>query len=504
MEKARMIADRDFAVAQTDEKLFSSFVEPLGRCIYGGLYQPGHPTADENGFRTDVMDLVRPFHLTMNRFPGGNYTSTFRWEDSIGPKELRPHRAEVAWQCIETNEFGLNEFAQWSKLMNTDVMMTVNLATRGVLEAMDCVEYCNVEKGTYWSDKRREHGIEKPHGFRYWCLSNEIDGDWQVGQNTGSNYGRLAREASKAMKLVDPDIKTVLAGSSNPDMRTFPDFDFDALNEAYEYVDYLSVHHYFSNHKGDTPNYLAKTLSTDRFFKDVGAVIDHVKARRRSKHDVFISFDEFNTWHTVAGNERFERPRWGYAPPLLEDVYCLEDAVMLGAVLITVLKNADRVRIACLSELVNCISHIRTNNEGGCWALPGYYPFLHYCQFGRGKVLGSRIQSPCYDSREYTDVPYLDAVCVEQADGGVTLFAVNRSLTEQLPMELELRGYEGSWRVAEHIVMSGPDSKATNTESDPFRVVPHAGTGAAFEDGKLCAKLDALSWNVIRLEKVEG
>lgn len=209
MDKARMIVDRDFPVAKTDEKLFSSFVEPLGRCLYGGLYQPGHPKADENGFRTDVMDLVRPMGLTMNRFPGGNYTSTFRWEDSVGPKEQRPHRAEVAWQCIETNEFGLNEFAKWSRMMNSDVMMTVNLATRGVMEAMDCVEYCNLEKDTYWSDKRREHGVEKPYGFKYWCLSNEIDGPWQVGQNTGAAYGHLAREASKAMRLIDPEIKTV-------------------------------------------------------------------------------------------------------------------------------------------------------------------------------------------------------------------------------------------------------------------------------------------------------
>ena len=149
MNKARVIIDKDYVIARTDPKLFGSFVEPLGRCIYGGIYEPGHPTADAHGFRQDVMDYIRPLNLTVNRFPGGNYTSTFRWEDAVGPKEKRPRRAEVAWQCIETNEFGLNEFADWSKMNGSDVMMTVNLATRGVLEAMDCVEYCNLEKGTY-------------------------------------------------------------------------------------------------------------------------------------------------------------------------------------------------------------------------------------------------------------------------------------------------------------------------------------------------------------------
>jgi alpha-N-arabinofuranosidase len=500
METAKMIIDRDYTLSSTDENLFCSFVEPLGRCIYGGLYEPGHPSADEKGFRRDVLELIKPLNLTMNRFPGGNYTSTFRWEDSVGPKEKRPRRAEVAWQCIETNEFGLNEFAEWSKLNGSDVMMTVNLATRGVLEAMDCVEYCNLEGGTYWSDLRRSHGYNAPHGYKYWCLSNEIDGPWQVGQNTGSNYGLLAREASKAMKLVDPEIKTVLAGSSSPDMPSFPDFDVAALDAAWEQVDYLSVHNYISNLKGDTPNYLAKPLTTDLFFKRIGGLFSYIKAKKRSSHDLFISFDEFNTWHTVAGNERMEKPRWGIAPTLLEDVYNMEDAVALGSMLITVLRNCDLVKIACLSELCNCISHIRTRNGGGCWVLPPYYAFLHFSRYGRGTVLIPRISSPKYDTRDYTDVPYLDAVPVINDDGTLTVFAVNRSLTESMPLRIELRGFEGIYVPDECITMSHPDPKATNTEGNPDNVRPRTGV-ADVEDGILCADLDPLSWNVIRLRK---
>lgn len=500
MNTAHMIIDRDYTVARTDEKLFSSFVEPLGRCIYGGLYEPGHPTADAQGFRRDVLDLIRPLNLTMNRFPGGNFTSTFRWEDSIGPKERRPRRAEVAWQCIETNEFGLNEFADWSRLNGSDVMMTVNLATRGVLEAMDCVEYCNLEGGTYWSDLRRSHGYEKPHGYKYWCLSNEIDGPWQVGQNTGATYGHLAREASKAMKLVDPDIKTVLAGSSNPEMPTYPDFDAEALDQAWEYVDYLSLHTYISNRKGNTPNYLAKALTTERMFKEIGGLFAWMKAKKRSKHDLYISFDEFNTWHSVAENERLEKPRWGTATPLLEDTYVMEDAVALGNLLIAILRNCDVVKIACLSELVNCISHIRTRTGGGCWVLPPYYAFLHYSKYGRGTVLSARIDSPKYDSRDYTDVPYLDAVPVLNDDGHITVFAVNRSLNEALPLEVTLRGFDGAFAVEEAIVLSHPDPKATNTEDAPDNVRPDAGS-AVFEDGLLRAELAPLSWNVLRLKE---
>lgn len=499
MKTASMIVDRDYFIDHTDEKLFCSFVEPLGRCIYGGLYEPGHPDADENGFRRDVLSLIKPLNLTMNRFPGGNYTSTFRWEDSVGPKECRPRRAEVAWQCIETNQFGLNEFADWSKLNGSDVMMTVNLATRGVLEAMNCVEYCNLEGGTYWSDLRRSHGYEKPHGYKYWCLSNEIDGPWQVGQNTGAVYGHLAREASKAMKLIDPEIKTVLAGSSNPSMPTYPVFDAEALDQAWEYVDYLSLHHYISNRKGDTPNYLARTLTTDLMFKQIGGLFAWMKAKKRSSHNVYVSFDEYNTWHTVSGTERFEKPRWGIATPLLEDTYVMEDAVALGSLLITILRNCDIVKIACLSELVNCISHIRTRTGGGCWVLPPYYTFLHFSKYGRGTVLNPRIDSPKYDSTDYTDVPFLDAIPVLNDDGSITVFAVNRSLDETLPLEVELRGFGNDFAIEEVIILSNPDPKATNTEDNPDNVRPHAGS-AAYEDGRLRADLAPLSWNVLRLK----
>ena len=499
MKKARVVIDKDFTIAAIDEKVFSSFVEPLGRCVYGGLYEPEHESADEDGFRQDVMEYIEPLNLTLNRFPGGNFTSTYRWEDGIGPKKQRPRRVEVAWQCIETNEFGLDEFAKWSRKNGSDVMMTVNLATRGVLEAMDCVEYCNFEGGTYWSEMRKRNGFEKPLNYKYWCLSNEIDGIWQVGQKPGREYGLLAKEAAKGMKLIDSEIKTVLAGSSSPGQDTFPAFDAEALEASYDFVDYLSVHHYIGNMENDSANYLAKPMVTDRYLDNVAAAIAFIKAKKRSDHDVYISFDEFNSWRSIARAERFVE-RWRIAPPLLEDVYTAEDTLALGGMLLSVLRHADSVKIACVSELVNCISHIRTRNQGCCWVLPPYYAFLHYTQYGRGTALLTKVESDVYDSKDFKDVPYLDAQAVLDQKGHITLFAINRSLDEPLEMNLELRGFEG-YHVEKHIVLTADDPKATNTEEDPDAVKPAENGNARCENGCVQAVLDSLSWNVICLSK---
>lgn len=499
MLTAKVVLDRDYEIAPVNPKIFGSFVEPLGRCIYGGLYEPGHPKADKNGFRTDVLAYTRALNLSINRFPGGNYTSTFRWEDGIGPRDRRPRRAEVAWQSIEPNQFGINEFADWSKLNGSDIMMTLNLATRGILEAMDCVEYCNLEQGTYWSDLRISHGYREPHKIRHWCLTNEIDGRWQVGQTTGGRYGELARETSKAIKLLDPDIRTVLAGSSAPTQPTFPSFDYEALDEAYDHIDYLSVHQYLSNIRGNSLDYLAKPLATNRFLEDAAAVIDTIRAKHRSPKTVNISFDEFNTWHTLGSIGRFDY-RWQTAAPLLEDTYTQLDAVVLGMMFLAILRHCDRVEIACVSELCNAISHIRTRTGGGAWVLPPYHTWRLFSKYARGTSLLPVVrESPKFDSDSFTDVPYLDIAAVAGDEGGLNIFAVNRSMEEALPLEVLLRGFEGA-AVAEHIVLESEHAEDTNTEADPDRVRPHSGGNAALDGSRLFAILPKLSWNVIRLQ----
>jgi alpha-N-arabinofuranosidase len=506
MKKAKLILDKDFQIGRIDEKVFGSFVEPLGRCIYGGLYEPGHPRADSKGFRLDVLDYIKPLNLTLNRFPGGNYTSTYRWEDSIGPKEQRPRRVEPAWYSIETNEFGINEFVDWSSLAGSGIMMTVNLCTRGALDAMYVLEYCNFPQGTYWSDLRISHGYKNPHNIKYWCLTNEIDGPWQVGHTTGKIYGAIAREASRGMKRVDRGIKTVLAGSSNPGMATFPAFDLEALEESYDDIDYISIHHYLSNRKRDTANYLAKPLATDQFFRDMSSVLDVIKAKLRSKHRVNISFDEYNTWHGLSDSfeQRFDRKKlYTIAPPLLEDVYTMEDVIALGGLLLVVLKHADRVEIACLSEICNCISHIRTRTGGGVWVLPPYYAYLHFTKYGRGTSLATRLDSPKYDSADFTDVPFVDAATVLADTGEITVFAINRSLEESLPLELEFRGFD-EYMMAEHIVVDSGDHLDTNTEDYPDKVKPRAASPAAVEGNRTALTLPKLSWNVIRFQRVSG
>jgi len=499
LQKAKVTLDKDYVIAPVDEKMFSSFVEPLGRCIYGGLYEPGHPTADENGFRTDVLEYTRPLNLTMNRFPGGNYVSTYRWEDSIGPKELRPRRADPAWLSIEPNQFGINEFADWSKANGgSGIMMTLNLATRGIMEALDCVEYCNLKGGTYWSDLRAAHGYKDPHNIRYWCLSNEIDGIWQVGQTTGGRYGELARETSKAIKLLDPEIKTVLAGSSAPTQPTFPVFDYEALDQAYDFVDYISVHQYLNNRKGDTKDFLGKSLVTKQYLKDIIAVVDMVKSKHNATNKVNISFDEFNVWHTMGGNARFEYP-WQQAAPILEDTYTQADAVALGTMFTALLEQCDRVEIACVSELCNCISQLRTRTGGGIWAYPPYYTWLLFNKYARGTSIKPVVKEvPKYDSSSLTDVPYLEIAAVEAEDGTLNLFAANRSMEEALPLEVILRGFEDG-EVLEHIVLESENATDTNSEEKPLNVVPHNGGDAALDGNVLSAVLPKLSWNVIRI-----
>ena len=250
---AVLFADKHFPIGEIDRRLYGSFLEHLGRAIYGGIYAPGHPTADAQGFRRDVLALVRQLDIPLVRYPGGNFVSGYRWEDGTGPRDQRPRRPELAWSAIEPNTIGIDEFQAWAKLAGAEIMMAVNLGTRGVEDAKNLVEYCNFPGGTYYSDRRRENGFDRPFDIRCWCLGNEMDGPWQIGHKTAEEYGRLAAEAGKAMKWVDPSIELVACGSSNADMPTFLDWEETVLNHTYDVVDYLSLHSYYGTRENDTP-----------------------------------------------------------------------------------------------------------------------------------------------------------------------------------------------------------------------------------------------------------
>lgn len=498
MKKGRIILDRDYQVAETDPRIFGSFIEHLGRAVYEGIYQPGNRFADENGFRRDTMDLIRELNVPIVRYPGGNFVSNYNWEDGIGPKENRPPRLDLAWRTTEPNTFGLDEFMDWCRAANTAPMMAVNLGTRGAEQARDIIEYCNIEKGSKFSDLRRKYGHEKPHDIRLWCLGNEMDGPWQMGAKTATEYGRLAEETAKIMRGVDPTIELVACGSCGVGMKTFGTWDATVLDHCYDYVDYLSMHQYFDlNENADAKDFLANTLSMDAFISSVASICDYVKAVKHSKKTINISFDEWNVWyHSKAADAK--RDPWCLAPPLLEDIYNFMDALLVGGMLITLLKHADRVKIACLAQLVNVIAPIMTSDTGA-WRQTIYWPYLHASLYGRGTVLQTLVDSPKYDSANYTDVPYLDSVAVME-ENRVTIFALNRDLEEDMEITCDLRQF-ADYHVARHIVMTHDDLEAINTEANPNNVAPTDGGNAALADGKLTALLGKKSWNVIVLEK---
>ncbi len=499
MKNAKLILDKDYVLSPIDKRIYGSFIEHLGRAVYSGIYEPGHKTADEQGFRRDVIDLVRGLQVPVVRYPGGNFVSGFKWEDSVGPLKNRPRRLDLAWKTTETNEVGLHEFAQWAKKADTEVMYAVNLGTRGPQEARDVVEYCNHKGGSYLSDLRIKNGAKDPFDIKLWCLGNEMDGPWQMGTKTAYEYGRVANEAAKMMKWIDDRIELVACGSSSSTMKTFGEWEYQMLTECYDNIDYVSLHRYYGNPHNDTPDFLASTMDLDDFIKTVASICDAVKGKKHSKKKVHLSLDEWNVWYhsNAQDQELYKRAPWGTALPLLEDIYNFEDALLVGLMLITILKNADRVKVACLAQLVNVIAPIMTRAGGGAWAQTTYYPLMQASLYGRGVSLLPKISCEKSDTKHYGDVPIVDAAATMAEDGAVTIFAVNRDLDTPLSLECDLRSF-GDFKEITHSVLHHDDMKAVNTEQNPDTVKP------AFLPAPKAGEpivLPAASWNVIRLIK---
>jgi alpha-N-arabinofuranosidase len=493
---ARIVLDPAFVVADVDPRLFGSFVEHLGRCVYTGIYEPDHPEADPDGFRKDVADLIRALDVPIVRYPGGNFVSGYRWEDGIGPREQRPTRLDLAWRSIETNQVGTDDFAAWCASVGTSAMLAVNLGTRGVEAARDLVEYCNHPGGTYWSDLRIANGSRQPHGVKVWCLGNEMDGPWQIGHKTAEEYGRLAVETAKAMRWVDPDIELVACGSSHHRMPTFGSWEATVLGHCYEQVDYVSVHTYYEPRPADRDSFLACAIDMDGMIEDVLASVDYARARGKHRKRMNLSFDEWNVWYM---SRRADEPVWTQRPRLIEDRYSLVDAVVVGNLLISLLRHADRVHIACLAQLVNVIAPILTEPGGPAWRQSTYHPFALTSRYGRGTVLRTVVDGPGYETSWFGDTPLLDAVAVRHDDPDeLTVFAVNRDQHEAQPVEIDLRGFPGL-AVAEHTTLTHEDPNAVNTAGDPDRVAPRILGRYPVTDGRLTVALPALSWNMLRL-----
>ena len=470
---ARVIVDPARPVASLDRRLFGSFVEHIGRCIYGGIYEPGSKLADPDGFRKDVLAEVRQLGVPIIRYPGGNFVSGYNWLDGVGPKKDRPRVLNLASNSIESNQFGTNEFLAWCRAVGTEPLLAVNLGTGTPERAANLVEYCNVEGGTRWSDLRRQHVVEKPYSIKYWCLGNEMDGPWQLGHMPAKEYGLKARDAALQMRTVDPSIKLVACGSSEVTMPTYLEWDRQTLEECYDDVDAISLHHYFGNGLetgGDSSKFLAINLTMDRQIEEIIAVCDMVRGRKRSKKQLWLSFDEWNVWYRKNTEADMNGQR-KEAPHLVEEVYNLEDALVVGGLIITLLRHSDRVRLACLAQLVNDIAPLVTNADG-VLRQTIYYPYAWALKYGRGNALNLVVESETYEVPEIGRVPYVDiAGTFDPESGSTTLFILNRDLIKA--RELEVMWREGApTRVSECQVMTGPDLKAYNSFEAPKRVIP--------------------------------
>jgi len=427
------------------------------------------------------------------RYPGGNFVSNYRWEDGVGPAGDRPRRLDLAWRTLESNRFGLNEFMRWADLAGVEPMMAVNLGTRGVPEAAELVEYCNLAGGTAASDLRRKHGVLNPHDIKLWCLGNEMDGPWQIGNLTALEYGRLAARAGHAMKRVDPRIELVACGSSNADMPTFAAWEATVLEAAYDQVDYLSLHQYYDPDKHDEASFRASAVDLDGFIDDVIATADHVRAKLRRTKRINLSLDEWNVWY----QSRFTEPEdrgIEETPALIEDDYTVTDAMVVGNLLISMLRHADRLTVGCQAQLVNIIAPIRTQAGGPAWRQTIFHPFAHTARLAQGTVLRVALDSPVMPAGRYGEASAVDAVAThDEETGALTVFAVNRS-TEEVRLELDLRAFP-KHRPSGQIELAEDDPQLINTMGAPDRVVPKSRPGGT------SVVLPPVSWHALSFEE---
>ena len=494
----RIYADARRTFAPIQRELFGSFLEQLGRAIYEGIYDPQSKLSDSNGYRKDVTEEIRKLGVPIIRYPGGNFVSGYNWLDGIGPKANRPRVLDKAWNTVNSNEFGTDEFLTWCRLADTVPLLAVNLGTGTAEEAAALVEYCNVEKGTRWSDLRRKNGAADAYKVKNWCLGNEMDGPWQIGHMSATEYGLKAEDAARQMRYVDPSLKLVACGSSGPGMPTYLEWDREVLEQCYDYVDAISLHRYFNNAEdtgGDSSKFLAMNLSMERQIDEVAAVCDVVRGHKRSSKRLWLSFDEWNVWYRARTGAAVNGGKQT-APHLLEEVYNLEDALLVGGLLNALIRKADRVKLACLAQLVNVIAPIMTN-ENSLLRQTTFYPYSWALEFARGAALDLLVDSPTYDVTRLGEVPYVDVAGTLHAESGkMALFLLNRDLAK--PRQVEIVWEGSSPRAGEAIILTGSDLKASNTFEAPARVTPQKGEKPSNTGGRSSLELPPRSYTVVQ------
>jgi alpha-N-arabinofuranosidase len=510
----RVAIDASRSTSAIDRRIFGSFLEHLGRAIYEGVYAPGTRFADAKGFRTDVMKEVQKLGVTIVRYPGGNFVSGYHWLDGVGPANKRPQVLDRAWNTVETNQFGINEFITWAKQVGTEPLLGMNFGTGTAEMAAALVEYCNYPSGTRWSNLRREHGYEQPHNVKYWCLGNEMDGPWQIGHMTATEYGEKAVDAARQIRVIDPSVQLIACGSSGPFMPTYLEWDQQVLEACYDQADGISLHRYWGNNQetgGDSSKYLAMNLAMDRQIEEIKAVCDLVRGKRRTNKTLFLSFDEWNVWYRARGGDAVNghgKP----APHLLEEVYNLEDALLVGGLLNSLIRHSDRVKVACLAQLVNVIAPLMTN-DSAVLRQTIYYPYAWALQHARGRALQIAAEGPTYEvgpvgrpteaigvtGASLGSVPYLDtAVTLDQDRKTAAVFILNRDLEK--PRDLEIAWHDVvPTKVSACQTITGNDLKAVNTFDQPAKVAPQ-NLEVPKLGSKMTVQVPARSYTVIALD----
>ena len=535
MKKARMTLHPEYRIGDISPRLFGAFLEPIGSMVNGSMYNPKHPSADSQGMRADFYRALAETGLPCVRLPGGNFVSGWQWKDSIGPRDARKVHLDPAWFQVIPNDVGHDEYLQWAEKAGAEAVYTVNLGTGTIQDAMDCVEYTNFAGGTWWSDLRRKNGREQPYNVKTWCLGNEMDGPWQIAswERDPRGYGVRAHETSKAMKWIDPRIETIACVSSSPFLNHYPDWDLQALEQCYDSVDYISLHHYHSAPPDLPGALLAGYRAFEDYIRTEIALCDYLRAKLRTRKTMMLALDEYGSMFRPRGETRLGLggrqnaemffqfdPRRTYVRHDPDDWSTLRnppmDNEMLAALgtastMMVMLRHADRVKIGCATGGLNCLC--RTDREHA-WKGAAHYPFTQMIRWARGTSLFCPVECERYDVPGYaiddmnqyggfSDVDTIQAAAaLDEENGVMTVFVINADLEDAQQLTLDARGFEG-WALRAHIEMHAGSADAANTWDHPDAIVPRDVPDTRFDSGIVTARLEKASWNVFRFSRAK-
>jgi alpha-L-arabinofuranosidase len=495
-EIAKVTLETGDVIADVPPTLFGGFVEHLGRCVYEGIYDPQSKHADERGLRKDVLAALREMKLATMRYPGGNFVSNYHWLDGVGPKETRPRVRELAWRSIETNQFGTNEFIDFCRVLGVEPMLGMNFGTGTIDQAWNYLEYCNAPPGTKWADLRVAHGYRDPHKVKYWCLGNEMDGPWQIGALDAVSYARKAHEAAKQMRINDPSIEMIICGSSGPFMKTFPEWDRIALEHCWPHAKYLSLHNYATNWENDTTSFLGYAVEFEKHIETLARLLRETKQKLGAKNDIYLSQDEWNVWY----KDRNGDGQWQVAPHLCEEVYNLEDALVVAQWMNVFLRRCDVMKMTCIAQVVNVIAPMLTRGDE-LLKQATFYPFAMWSSHARGKSIRPKVDVHRIATQRFGDVPALDvAATIEVEAKRAAVFLVHRGQSQTLATEVTFAGGTVPVKVAGAQQIWGLDPKAANGFERPDVVVPRVVGAMPLREGRFPIKLPPLSATVVLLE----